>query len=64
MRQTCKRTTVYKDETTKVVVEVRREIPTPLLDELHHYWWVKNCEEDQTNRELDFILGPNWRNKR
>ena len=63
MRQTIKRTTVYKDKSTKVIVEVRKDIPTPLLDELYHHWWKKNCEEDQINWELDYILGPGWRNK-
>ena len=64
MRQTTERTTVFKDDTTEVIVEVRQELPTPILDEFYHQWWVKNCEEDQMDRELEFILGPNWKNER
>ena len=56
MRQTTERTTVYKDETTEVVVEVNREVPTPILDALYADWWEKNCREDQEDRELDYIL--------
>ena len=64
MRQTTERTTVFKDDTLEVIVEVRQEHETPILDELYHQWWKVNCEEDQTDRELDFILGPNWKNER
>jgi hypothetical protein len=64
MRQTKKRTTVFKDDITEVIVEVNHEVSTPILDELYHQWWVKNCEEDQIDRELEFVLGPNWKNER
>ena len=64
MRQTIERTTVFKEGALEVIVEVRQEHETPILDELYHHWWIKNCEADQTDRELDFILGPNWKNER
>ena len=64
MRQTIERTTVFKNDTTEVIVEVRQELPTPILDKIYHQWWVKNCEEDQMDRELNFILGSNWKNER
>ena len=64
MRQTTERTTVFENDTTRVIVEVRQKVPTPLLDAFHKHWWEKNCEEEQTDRELDFILGPNWKNER
>ena len=61
MRQTTKRTTVFENDTTKVIVEVQQEIPTPILDELYRHWWKENCEADWDERELTNILGPNWR---
>ena len=64
MRQTTKRSTVFKDDTTEVIVEVRQEHETPMLDELYRQWWVKNYEEDCDNRTLEFILGSNWKNER
>ena len=57
MRQTKDRITVFENDTTKVVVEVRQEIETPILDALHRDWWEKNCREDQEEREMYFIFG-------
>lgn len=64
MRQTTERTTVYRDDITEVIVEVRQEFETPILDALYKDWWEKNCEADFTDRELTNILGPNWKNER
>ncbi len=64
MRQTTKRSTVFKDDTTEVIVEVRQEHETPILDELYHQWWVKNCETEQDEWKLEYVLGPNWKNER
>jgi len=57
MRQTTERTTVFKNNNTEVIVEVRQEHETPILDALYADWWEKNCREDQEEREMQFIFG-------
>jgi len=55
MKQETTRTTVFKEDGVEVILEVRKEIATPIMDELHKRVGEQHWK-DRLSEELEWIL--------